>query len=210
VLAATNLADQVKLQAVVDGSIPFSVAAGDVEIRQGMLNAVGGGRLTICRSALGAPAPAPGLAQTAPEARAADACPSAAVASNTSGAAAADGVAQEFAYQALEDLAFESLDARLNTLPNDRLGVIFHIKGRHDPPRRRKAVIRLLDVIRGRALARPLDLPSDTKIDLTLDTSLNFGELIRALAASWRDASVGPESAASGKAPPAAGEAPRP
>jgi len=76
----------------------------------------------------------------------------------------------------------------VNSLPKDRLGVIFHIKGRHDPPTAQRATIRLADVMRGRAMDRPLALPSDTKIDLTLDTSLNFGELIQALAAAWRDA----------------------
>ncbi|HLZ83140.1 MAG TPA: YdbH domain-containing protein [Caulobacteraceae bacterium] len=162
VLAATSLADQVKLQAIVDGQIPFSVGPWGITIQQGVMSSVGGGRLSISRTALGAPA-----------ARA---------------QAAQGGVAQDFAYQALENLAFESLDARLNTLPKDRLGVIFHIKGRHDPPQRQRAVIRLADAMRGRMMDRPIALPSDTRIDLTLDTSLNFGELVQALAAAWRDA----------------------
>ncbi len=162
VLAATSLADQVKLQAIVDGLVPFSVGPSGMSIREGVLTSVGGGRLSISRTALGAPAAgAPPLQ---------------------------GGAAQDFAYQALENLAFESLDARVNSLPKDRLGVIFHIKGRHDPPTAQRATIRLADVMRGRAMDRPLALPSDTKIDLTLDTSLNFGELIQALAAAWQDA----------------------
>jgi hypothetical protein len=162
VLAATSLADQVKLQAIVDGLIPFSVGSSGVSIREGMLTSVGGGRLSISRTALGVPA--------------------------AGGPSAQAGAAQDFAYQALENLAFESLDARVNSLPKDRLGVIFHIKGRHDPPTAQRATIRFGDVMRGRAMDRPLALPSDTKIDLTLDTSLNFGELIQALAAAWQDA----------------------
>jgi hypothetical protein len=188
VLAATSLADQVKLQAIVDGKIPFSVGPSGVSIQGGVLSSVGGGRLSISRAALGAPA----------------------VAASARGASGAPpGVAQDFAYQALEDLAFDNLDARLNSLPSDRLGVIFHIKGRHDPAKRRRATIRFADVIRGRAMDRPLALPSDTKIDLTLDTSLNFGELVRALTVAWQDAirpaTSHPESAARGSASPATG-----
>ena len=165
VLAATSLADQIKLEAVVEGQIPFSVGSSGVSVREGTLSSVGGGRLSIARTALGAPA-AGAVAVAAP----------------------AGGAAQDFAYQALENLAFESLDARLNSLPKDRLGVIFHIKGRHDPPRAQRAIIRVADVLAGHAMDRPIALPSDTRIDLTLDTSLNFGELVQALAAAWQDA----------------------
>jgi hypothetical protein len=188
VLAATSLADQIKLEAIVDGVVPLSVGPSGVTVQGGVLTSVGGGRLSISRTALGAPA----------------------VAASAQGASGAPpGVAQDFAYQALEDLAFDSLDAGLNSLPHDRLGVIFHIKGRHDPPTRRRAIIRFADAMRGHALDRPLSLPSDTKIDLTLDTSLNFGELVRALTAAWQDA-IRPatshlESAAPGSASPATG-----
>lgn len=189
VLAATSLADQVKLQAIVDGLVPFSVGPDGIAVKEGVLSSVGGGRLSISRAALGAPG--------------------AGSASSAAGPAAQGGVAQDFAYQALENLAFDSLEARLNTLPKDRLGVIFHIKGRHDPPKPVRALIRLADVMRGRALQRPLALPSETKIDLTLDTSLNFGELIRALAAAWQDAmrpaSIHPEDAAPGSEAPLKG-----
>ena len=75
----------------------------------------------------------------------------------------------------MENLAFEQLDASIDTQPGDRLGILFHIKGRHDPPQRARATIAVADVLRGQPLAKPINLPSDTKIDLTLDTSLNFG-----------------------------------
>jgi hypothetical protein len=174
VLAATSLAEQVKLQTVVNGQIPFSVGPAGVTVREGRLTSVGGGRLSIARTALGA---SPGASGAMPA-----------------------GVAQDFAYQALEDLAFDSLEARLNSLPNDRLGVIFRINGRHDPPTPKRAVIRFADVLRGHALDRPLDLPSDTRIDLTLDTSLNFGELGRALQGAWQDA-IRPAATGSAKPP---------
>ena len=40
----------------------------------------------------------------------------------------------EFAYQAMENLAFQSLDATINSLPRGRLGILFHIKGENAPP----------------------------------------------------------------------------
>ncbi|QUD89060.1 intermembrane phospholipid transport protein YdbH family protein [Phenylobacterium montanum] len=158
VLAASSLADSVKLDAVVDGRIPFTVSSAGLTIQGGELRAVGPGRLSISRKAL------------------------------KDGASAKQaGFAEDLAYQAMGDLAFDTLDASLNTLPGDRLGVLFHIKGRHAPPKPQRATIALSDLLRGQPLAKPLTLPSDTRIDLTLDTSLNFGELVRALQQAWRD-----------------------
>lgn len=89
-------------------------------------------------------------------------------------------VGQDLAYQALEDLAFDALDATVNSQDKGRLGVLFHIKGRHDPPRLKEARVGLFDLLAGRALQKPLDLPSGTPVNLTLDTSLNFDELLAA------------------------------
>jgi hypothetical protein len=158
VIAASSLADAVKLDAAVDGRIPFQLGPAGPSIQQGRLAAVGSGRLSIARKAL-ATAGQPGLAQ-------------------------------DLAYQAMENLAFDQMDASLNSLPGERLGVLFHIKGRHDPPQRQRATIAVGDLVRGQALAKPLTLPSDTQIDLTLDTSLNFGELVRALEQAWRDSTA--------------------
>jgi hypothetical protein len=182
VIAATSLADQIRLQAVVDGRIPFKAGPAGVSIDRGSLIAIGGGRLSISRSAL-----------TSGQAGAsASASPSPPAAVQTS-------LAQDFAYQALENLAFDSLDASLSSLPRDRLGVIFHIKGRHDPPTRQRAQIQTADVLSGRALSKPVKLPSDTRIDLTLDTSLNFGELVGGLQTAWREA-LSPGAAGAGGA----------
>jgi hypothetical protein len=166
IIAASSLADTIKLDAVVDGRIPFEIGPSGLTIQQGSVAAVKPGRLSISRQALSggkaavAPSPAP------------------------SGQA---GFAQDLAYQAMENLAFDQLEASLNSLPHERLGVIFHIKGRHDPPHPQRAVIALSDLVGGRALSKPMALPSNTRIDLTLDTSLNFGELVRALGQAWRD-----------------------
>ncbi len=164
ILDATNLSDKVKVQAKVDGRIPFTVGPGGLTIQSGSLTAGGGGRLSISRAAFEG---APGSPATA---------------------VPATSFAQDFAYQAMENLAFDSMDATLNSQAHDRLGILFHIKGRHDPPTRTRAVFGLMDVLQGKALAKPVPLPSGTKIDLTLDTSLNFGELVGALQAAWNDA----------------------
>lgn len=172
ILAATSLSDMVKADAVVDGRIPFEVGPNGVTIQQGHLAAVGPGRISLSRQALN------GVSSNAP-----------ATAAVGVGLAASGQVnfAQDLAYQAMENLAFDQMDASVNSLAHDRLGMIFHIKGRHDPPTRQKATIALSDLIGGHALDKPFNLPSDTKIDLTLDTSLNFGDLVKALGQAWRD-----------------------
>ena len=164
ILDATNLSDKVKVQAKVDGRIPFTVGPGGLTIQSGSLTAGSGGRLSISRAAFeGAP-------------------------SSPATAAPSTSFAQDFAYQAMENLSFDRMDATLDSQAHDRLGILFHIKGRHDPPTRTLAVFGLLDVLQGKALAKPIALPSGTKIDLTLDTSLNFGELVSALQRAWNDA----------------------
>ena len=178
-IATFNLADAIKTDAVIDGRIPFEFEASRLKITAGHLTAVAPGRISISRQALG------GVSNTA----------SAPVASSLSGQA---NFAQDLAYQALDNLAFDQLDASVNSVAGDRLGMLFHIKGRHDPPRRQKATIALTDLIAGRALAKPIALPSDTKIDLTLDSSLNFGELVEALGVAWRNALGGGEAHRSG------------
>ena len=187
ILDATNLSDKVKVQAKIDGRIPFTVGPGGLTIQSGSLTAGGGGRLSISRAAFeGAPV-------------------------SPATAAPSTSFAQDFAYQAMENLSFDSMDATLNSQTHDRLGILFHIKGRHEPPTRTRAMFRLLDILQGKALAKPVLLPSGTKIDLTLDTSLNFGELIEALRGAWNNAVAPirealPASPAQGKKAPATTE----
>jgi hypothetical protein len=168
IIAATSLADVIKMDAVVDGRIPFELGPQGLTIQQGHLAAVGPGRISISRKALTGGG-------------------SGVIARPVAGGGGQANFAQDLAYQAMENLAFDQLDASVNSLAGDRLGVLFHIKGRHDPPQKARATIALSDVIAGKPLAKPINLPSDTKIDLTLDTSLNFGELVRALGQAWRD-----------------------
>ncbi len=85
---------------------------------------------------------------------------------------------RDFAYQAMEHLAFDTLDATINSLPDGRVGVLFHVIGKHDPPTRQVIRLSWLDVLRRRFLDRKLPLPSGTGVNLTLDTTLNLDELL--------------------------------
>ena len=49
---------------------------------------------------------------------------------------------------------------------------------RHDPPQRQELRIPLAEFISRQFLNRELPLPSNTGIDLTLDTSVNLNELV--------------------------------
>ena len=160
-IAALNLANSVKLQARVDGQLPFALqpapgGATVLRLAQGRVYAEAPGRLTIARQAL-----------------------SGAVA--TAGAAGAQpNAVQDFAYQALEDLAFTTLDAEVASRGGGRLGVVFHVVGRHDPKVDRPTRIGVLALLRGHAFDKPLPLPKGTPVDLTLDTSLNLDDILNA------------------------------
>jgi hypothetical protein len=160
---ASPFADKVDLNARVTGRIPFSLDGDKISVSGGDLHAIAPGRLTISRTALASisaegAAPAPVAAAVGP---------------------GTDDTITDFAYQALENLAFNKLDAGLTTRPDGRLAVLFHIVGRHDPPQHQEISISWTDLIRRRFVGRKLPLPSDTGVDLTLDTSLNVNDLLR-------------------------------
>jgi hypothetical protein len=62
---------------------------------------------------------------------------------------------------------------------------LFKIKGKSDPPKPQVAEVAIADIINGTALQKSVPLPSGTPIDLTLDTSLNFDELLKSYAEAW-------------------------
>lgn len=155
-ITASNLGSKVKLEGKVSGHVPFSAGPDGFRIVNGHVQADGPGRLSIDRSL---------WAQ--------------------GGAAAATNAVQDFAYQALENLSFDQLSADLNSVPGGRLQVVFHIKGRSDPPKPQQAEVGLVELINGSALQKPIPLPSGTPIDLTLDTSLNFDELLKSYTEAW-------------------------
>ncbi|MDP8917197.1 MAG: hypothetical protein M3M95_08355, partial [Pseudomonadota bacterium] len=86
---------------------------------------------------------------------------------------------QEWAYQALENLAFDELSVAVDSRAGGRLGMVFSVNGRHDPPNPEQARVGLFDLLRGRAFQRRIPLPSGAPVELTLDSSINFDELLQ-------------------------------
>lgn len=176
---ASPFADRMDLEARVSGHIPFTVDKDGVRIQNGELHAIEPGRITIRREALG-PVSSPGVTVAA-----------------TGPAATAQPVAvpgdpySDFVYQAMEDLAFTELRAEVNSQAEGRLGVMFHIKGEHAPPKAQVINLTWLEVIT-RKIKRPLALPSGTKVDLTLDTSTNLDQLLTDFAEYQRLRGSGP------------------
>ena len=177
---ASPFGDRMDLTARVSGHIPFAVDKSGVRVANGELHAVEPGRITIRREALG-PVSSSGVTATAEGAKA----PAPAQA-----AAAADPYS-DFVYQAMEDLAFTELRAEVNSQAGGRLGILFHIKGEHSPPTRKEINLTWLEVAT-RKFRRPLDLPSGTKVDLTLDTSTNLDQLLADFADYQRLRGSGP------------------
>ena len=159
---ASPFGDKVDLDAVVSGRIPFETQDGKVRILGGDLHAIQSGRLSIDRSALDAVA----------------ASGSADLPTGTTTAVQANDTFTDFAYQAMENLAFTTLDAGVETHADGRLGVLFHIVGKHDPPQHQEIKLSLFDLIGRKFLGQKLPLPSNTGVDLTLDTTLNLDDLL--------------------------------
>ncbi|HEY2835147.1 MAG TPA: YdbH domain-containing protein [Rhizomicrobium sp.] len=155
-ISASNLDGKVKLDGKLSGHIPFTAGPDGFRIAKGRLDAEGTGRLSINRALW-----AQGDATVSANA------------------------VQDFAYQALENLSYEQLSADLNSVAGGRLQVVFKIKGRSDPPKPQEARVGLVELLNGTALQKPIPLPSNTPIDLTLDTSLNFDELLKSYAEAW-------------------------
>ncbi|WP_372706139.1 YdbH domain-containing protein [Brevundimonas sp.] len=155
VIAGSGFGDNVILDAVVSGHLPFtSDPERGIRIAAGSLQAIQPGRLSIAREAL----------------------------SGLEAGGGGDGLppntVQDLAYQAMEDLSFDILSAEVNSLDEGRIGVLFRIRGRHDPPERQELRASIAELISREFLNRPLTLPSGTGIDLTLDTSLNVNQLV--------------------------------
>jgi hypothetical protein len=165
---ASPFADRVDLEARVSGRIPFTAQGGKVHIASGELRAIEPGRLSISRTAVTSVAAAGGAVEAPARAE--------------SEIASADTFT-DFAYQAMENLAFDKLDAQVATRADGRLGILFHIVGYHDPPQHQEIRLTWMDLILRRFVGRQLPLPSDTGVDLTLDTTLNLDDLL----SDWSD-----------------------
>jgi len=171
-VADTSLADKIHVKAIVDGRLPFEFGPQGLRFREGRLVAVEPGRISINRSVLS-------NVNTASE----DANPMDATKPEEE-----FNAVQDFAYQAMENLSFDVLEANLNSIDNGRLGVLFKIQGRHDPAVAEEARVSIQEAIAGTAFKRRIPLPKGTPVNLTLDTSLNFDELIAAWQRGWVDA----------------------
>ncbi len=159
---ATPFGDKVELDARVSGRTPFEIHAGKVKILDGELHAIQPGRLSISRAALTGVA-----AGGTVDAGGAGSAP-----------VEANDTFTDFAYQAMEHLAFDRLDAAVATNADGRLGVRFHVVGQSDPPQHQEIRLSLFDLIGRKFMTRPLPLPSGTGVDLTLDTTLNLDDLL--------------------------------
>ena len=93
---------------------------------------------------------------------------------------------EDFAYQALENLAFDKLEGTLNSLPGGRMQLIFHIVGYNDPAGAKPTEVDVISLVKGEAFQTPMPLPKGTAIDLTLDTNLNFDQILRAYRSNRR------------------------
>lgn len=165
-------ADRVDLDAKVSGTLPFEVTPEGIRFIEGRLAAIQPGTLSIRREALTTVDAAGGGARAELETPGGEGAATVTEEPDTN-------TAVDFAYQAMEHLAFDLLDAEVNSLPGGRLGVLFHIRGEHAPPQRQEIRLTLAELISRNFLNRELPLPSGTKVDLTLDTSLNLDQLLR-------------------------------
>ena len=157
---ASPFGDKVEFDAKVSGRVPFEANGNQIRITGGNLKADQPGRISIDRTAL-----------TGVQAEGTAALP--AVADVDPNATFTD-----FAYQAMEHLAFDRLEAAIESRDNGRLGVLFTIVGRHDPPEKQRIRLTIMDLIQQRFLGRKLPLPSGTGVNLTLDTSVNLDDLL--------------------------------
>ncbi|HEY0649660.1 intermembrane phospholipid transport protein YdbH family protein [Phenylobacterium sp.] len=155
---ATPFGDKVELDAKVSGKLPFEITGDKIRISGGQLAADQPGRISIDRAAL-----------TGVTADSATPVPAEANPNDTF---------TDFAYQAMENLAFDKLEVSVTSRDDGRLASVFHIVGRHDPPEKQRIRLTIMDLIQRRFLGQKLPLPSGTGVDLTLDTSLNLDDLI--------------------------------
>lgn len=150
ILAATSLAGRVDAELRVSGSLPITYGPEGLRIEHGELHSTAPGRMAIARSVWGGE---PGKSANA---------------------------VRDFAYQAMEHLAVDELDGRLNSESDGRLRVVLHVRGKNAPPVAKPARVGLFALLRGQAFDHPVPLPTGTPIDLTLDSLLNVRGLFDA------------------------------
>lgn len=154
-IEAAGLTGRVTSNARIGGNVPFALTPEGFRFDNGRVAASGPGRLSIRREALTGGVGVGDMNQVPPNA------------------------VQDFAYQALENMAFEVLEGDISSRPMGRLGMVFRIKGRNDPVEALETRVGVVELLRGEAFNTPLPLPKGTPVDLTLDTSINLDELLK-------------------------------
>src|SRR6185312_11368841 len=161
----------------------FRMTGGKLRIAGGMARADGPGRLSISRATFN-----PGGAASGPATR--------------------DNLST-FGYQAMSNLAFQTLNATIDSQADGKLRMVFHLAGKYDPPTKKELRLSWRDILSRDVLNKPMPLPSNTGVNLTLDTTLNLDNLIEsenALEQQLGSASVQPQGATLGadtaKGPP--------
>ena len=92
---------------------------------------------------------------------------------------------QKAAYGALANLAYTSLSASVESQPHGRLRAVFKVSGYTDSPGPGPTEYKLSDLLSGGAFQKSIPVPRGTAVNLTLDTSLNFDELLRGYETAW-------------------------
>ncbi len=168
VIASTNLSQNMTFEGTLTGRVPFAIIGGLISFQNGAFAADRPGTISIKRSgvtdvsatgSLQAPTKAPAATQMQTE----------------------FNPFQDLAFQAMEHVAYEQLDAKINSLPDHRIDVNFHIKGRFQPPHAQKATISLSDYISGKWMQKPITLPSGTPVELYLDMPLGLPDVFKDL-----------------------------
>jgi hypothetical protein len=165
----------------LSGHMPFTYTEGHIAFASGTMTSDAPGQISIYRSAVTGVNTATGSVTTdAPPATAAIA------EKNAEAAATADpnfNPFQDLAFQAMEHVTYDQIDARLNSIEGGILNINFHIKGYYDPPQPQKAKISLLDYISGKWMQKPIRLPSKTPVELYLEIPVNLDEILNDLTA---------------------------
>ncbi|EGF93218.1 outer membrane autotransporter barrel [Asticcacaulis biprosthecium C19] len=173
IIAATDLATSMTMEGKLSGRLPFKIENGRVSISDGLMQSDSAGMISIKRTAVtGMTAGGTVTAEdpNAPKPVAPQADPN-------------FNPFQDLAFQAMEWIHYDQIDARLNSIPGGKLNINFHIKGRFKPPQTQKAKISLFDYISGKWMTKPIKLPSDTPVELYLEVPINLDEILDDLTA---------------------------
>ena len=158
IVAASALSNGLTFEGRLSGRVPFSVLGGHITFDSGRVTADGPGNVSITRQAING-LTAGGTLNGDRQARPAAVPPG-------------THPFQDLAYQAMEHLHYDQLDATIESRPDDTADAIFHFRGRFMPPRPQEARISFRDYVDGAWAQKPLPLPSDTPVDLYLDVPL--------------------------------------